>query len=278
MPTTGIAAGLLGALSFGAGDFAGAFASRRSGALVSVAGAHGIGLAALLIGLAAIRPPRPGAETLLYGAGAGVAGVVGLAALYRGMSIGSMGLVTALSGAAALALPLAAGALLGSPVAPLQLVGVACAAGAAAAAGGASRDEVGRRSLLLAAVAALGFGAWYVLIDAAARAGDPLWALVVSRLVSAGIAAVVVAFRGVTLAGLPWLTLVAAGILDVGGNAFYVLARESIPIGLAAALIGLYPVVTMLFARMVIGERLPPIGLLGVALALAGIVLISVGG
>jgi drug/metabolite transporter (DMT)-like permease len=161
---------------------------------------------------------------------------------------------------------------------PLQIAGVVCVAGAAAAAGGASRDEVGRRALALAALAALGFGAWYVLIDLAARAGDPLWALVFSRAGSAGIAAGVVLRRGVDRSSVPWAILVAAGLFDVGGNVLYVLARAEMHVGLAAALIGLYPVVTMLLARILIGERLPRLGQLGVVLALAGIVLISAGG
>ena len=279
MPFTGIPAGLFGALSFGAGDFAGASAARRAGALLAVAGAHGIGLVALLIGLALVRPPVPGTDALLIGTGAGIAGMVGLAALYRGMSLGSMGIVTALSGAGSLVLPLAVGALRGEPVAVLQLVGIGCAAGAAAAASGASRDELGRRSLVLAGLAAVAFGAWYVLIDLAAAAGDPLWALVFSRAASAVIAAVIVAVRGgVDRATIPWALLVAAGIFDVGGNALFVVARDAIPIGLAAALVGLYPVVTMLLARFVIGERLPALGMTGVALAIFGIVLISAGG
>ena len=37
--------------------------------------------------------------------------------------------------------------------------------------------------------------------------------------------------------------------LDVGGNVLYVVAREQMHVGLAAALIGLYPIVTMLLAR-----------------------------
>ncbi len=105
---------------------------------------------------------------MLLGVGGGVGGVVGLAALYRGMSLGNMGIVTSLSGAGSLAIPLVAGALLGATITPIGLLGVACAAGAAAAASGASADDVGRRALALAALAALGFGAWYVLIDAAA--------------------------------------------------------------------------------------------------------------
>jgi drug/metabolite transporter (DMT)-like permease len=278
MQSTGVLTGLLGALSFGGGDFAGASAARRAGALLAVAGAHGIGLAALLVGLVIIRPPMPGADAIAVATAAGVAGMVGLATLYRGMAVGSMGIVTAVAGAGSLVLPLAVGALRGQPVTPLQLVGVACAAAAAAAAGGASRDELGRRALALAAVAALAFGAWYVLIDIAASAGDWLWALVFSRGASAGIAAAVVLTRGLDRTAIPWALLLVAGLLDVGGNILFVLAREAIPIGLAAAIVGLYPVVTMLLARVVIGERLPALGLAGVALAVVGIVLISAGG
>ena len=76
----------------------------------------------------------------------------------------------------------------------------------------------------------------------------------------------------------PFRIVVAAGLFDVGGNALYVVARDTIPIGLAAALTGLYPIVTMILARFVLGERLPRLGQVGVALALLGIVLISAGG
>ncbi len=273
----GIAAGLFSALSFGAGDFAGAFASRRAGALIVVAGAHVVGLLALLVGLALIQPPVPELGAALTGLAAGVAGVVGLAALYRGMSLGSMGIVTSLSGAGSLAIPLAAGAILGASIGGWQLVGVGCTAAAAAAAGGASRNEVGRRALLLAGAAAVGFGTWYVLLDLAARGGDPLWALVLSRSMSAALATAF-AFRRFDRSRVPTRIVVTAGLFDVGGNAFYVVARGLIPIGLAAALSGIYPVMTMLLARFVLGERLPRLGQLGVGLAIVGIVLISIGG
>jgi drug/metabolite transporter (DMT)-like permease len=277
MISPGVPAGILSALSFGAGDFAGAVAARRAGALAVVAGAHGIGLVALLGAALLFRPPVPSLDGVLLGLAAGVAGAVGLAALYRGMSLGSMGLVTALSGAGSLAIPLSVGALLGGTVAPLQLVGVACAAGAAVAASGASRTELGRQALLLAGLAAVGFGAWYVLIDLAARSGDPLWALVFSRAASAGIAGVAAIGR-VDRARFPFRIVAMAGLLDVGGNALYVAARADLPIGLAAALTGLYPIVTMLLARAILGERLPRLGQLGVLLALLGVVLISIGG
>ena len=122
----------------------------------------------------------------------------------------------------------------------------------------------------------MSFGAWYVLIDLAADAGDPLWALVLSRFSSAGLAALVAVgrWRG---GSFPLKVVAAAGVFDVGGNALYVVARDAMPIGLAAALTGMYPIVTMLLARFVLGEHLPRLGQLGVALALVGVVLISVG-
>ncbi|MGH2383143.1 MAG: EamA family transporter [Candidatus Limnocylindria bacterium] len=276
MPPTGIAAGVFSALSFGAGDFAGAFAARRAGAIIVVAGAHFVGLVALLVGVLIVRPPVPDVGPALIGVTAGVAGAVGLAALYRGMSLGSMGIVTSLSGAGSLAIPLVAGTVLGASVTPVQLAGVGCAAAAAMAASGASRDEVGRRALLLAGAAAIGFGTWYVLLDLAARGGDPLWALTFSRATSATLAAAF-AFGRFDRASFPVGIVIAAGLFDVGGNALYVVAREVIPIGLAAALTGLYPIVTMILARVVLGERLTRLGQVGVAFALLGIVLISVG-
>jgi uncharacterized membrane protein len=242
-----------------------------------VAGAHFTGLLALLLAVLVVRPPVPDLGPIALGLAAGVAGGLGLAALYRGMTLGSMGLITALSGVGSLAVPLTFGAIIGVAVTELQLLGVACAAGAAAAASGASRDEFGRIAIVLAGIAAVAFGAWYVLIDVAARAGDPLWALVFSRAASAGITAVLAIGR-VDRRRYPLRIVLAAGLLDVGGNAMYVVARDLMPVGLAAALTGLYPVVTMLLARVVLGEHLPRLGQLGVALALTGIVLISLGG
>lgn len=276
MLTGGVGAGLLAALSFGAGDFAGAVASRRAGALAVVAGAHSIGLVALLAAVAWFAPPIPGLGSIAVGLLAGVAGAAGLAALYRGMALGTMGLVTALSGVGSLSIPLAVGALVGAPIGTLQLLGVGCAAAAGVAASGASRTELGRQALLLAAAAAVTFGAWYVLIDIAASGADALWALVFSRAASAGLTAAFAIGR-VRRERFPLRIVAAAGLLDVGGNAFYVLSLDLLPIGLAAALTGLYPIVTMLLARVLLGERLPRLGQVGVALALVGILLISLG-
>ncbi len=76
----------------------------------------------------------------------------------------------------------------------------------------------------------------------------------------------------------PIRIVAAAGLLDGAGNALYIAARGEMAVGLAASLTGLYPIVTMLLARSVLRERLSPLGLVGVGLAVAAVALISVGG
>ena len=277
LPPAGIAYGLLSALAFGAGDFVGATAARRAGVLVVVAGSQLVGLVALLIALLVVRPAPPGIDGIALGLLAGTAGAIGLAGLFGGMAIGSMGLVAALSGAGSLTIPLIVGALTGVRVAPLQLVGIGAAAAAGVAASGASRGDLGRRALLLSAVAALGFGTWYVLLDLAAQVSDPLWTLVLSRIASAGVTAAAAVGR-FDRARFPLRVVIAAGLLDVGGNVLYLAARGEMAVGLAAALSGLYPIVTMLLARFILRERLSPLGLIGVGLAVTAVVLISIGG
>lgn len=277
MPPAGIAYGLLSALAFGAGDFVGATAARRAGVLVVVAGSQLVGLVALLIALLVVRPAPPGIDGIALGLLAGTAGAIGLAGLFGGMAIGSMGLVAALSGAGSLTIPLIVGALTGVRVAPLQLVGIGAAAAAGVAASGASRGDLGRRALLLSAVAALGFGTWYVLLDLAAQVSDPLWTLGLSRIASAGVTAAAAAGR-FDRARFPLRVVIAAGLMDVGGNVLYLAARGEMAVGLAAALSGLYPIVTMLLARFILRERLSPLGLIGVGLAVTAVVLISIGG
>jgi drug/metabolite transporter (DMT)-like permease len=271
--------GVGSAAAWGTGDFAGGLAARRAGGMLVTGGAQVIGLLLLLGAVVILRPDPPAAATILLGAIGGVFGGVGLAALYRGLSLGAMGLVSAVSGVGGVLVPLSVGFLLwGTTVHLLQLVGVAFAVAAVAAASGATTRGVHRDAVLLAIVAALGFGLWFVFLDRAAE-HDQLWALVAAR----GSAALVIGgtalirsdrsgLRGV----LPLLGL--AGLMDVVANGMVVLSFATIPVGIAAALSGTYPLATMLLARTLLREALPRLGLLAVVLAVTGIVLISLGG
>ena len=155
--------------------------------------------------------------------------------------------------------------------------GVGLALAAAAAASGATLEGVRPAALLMAAGAAVGFGLWFVFLDLAAPSGE-LWTLVASRAAATALIGSLALLAGVVgSVRQREALLLLAGSLDVIGNAAFVLARASIPVGLAAAGSGVYPIVTMLLARGLAGERPPPLGLLAVVLAVGGIVLISLG-
>ena len=274
----GVLFGLASALSFGVGDFAGGLASRRASGLAVAALGQLVGTVLLAAYVLLARPDLPDAGSLSIGAAAGLSGAVGVAALYVAMAAGAMGLVASVSGAGAVTVPLLVSVfLLHQSVHPLQAVGVACAAAAILAASGASRGSGSRRALWLALLAALGFGFWYALLDRAAAGSGP-WALFTSRLSGSSLLLVVAAIRG-GLATLrtSWRLAVLSGLADVGGNALYVGARALLALGLAAALSGIYPLFTMVLARVLLRERLPRLGLAGVAFALIAIVLISAG-
>jgi drug/metabolite transporter (DMT)-like permease len=275
---TGVLAGLASAVSFGVGDFAGGLASRRARGLAVAALGQLVGALLLAVLVAVVRPPIPDAGALALGAAAGLSGAVGVASLYIAMAAGAMGLVASVSGAGAVTVPLLVGALvLQQHIHPLQFVGVGCAAAAILAAGGASPGGASRRALWLALLAALGFGFWYALLDRAAVSSAP-WALFSSRVAGSTSLLVFAGLRG-TLPSLraSWRLPILSGLADVGGNVLYVQARALLALGLAAALSGIYPLFTMLMARLVLRERLPRLGLAGVGLALLAIVLISAG-
>jgi drug/metabolite transporter (DMT)-like permease len=275
----GVLLGVASAAAWGTGDFSGGVAARRVGGMLVTGGAQVVGFLILLIAVAVLRPAAPAPSTILLGALGGAAGGLGLAALYRGLALGAMGLVSAISGVGGVLVPLSVGVLLwGTPLHPLQLVGVGCALAAVAAGSGATTRGVDREAVLLSVAAALGFGLWFVFLNRASE-HDQLWALVASR----GSASLLVGGAALLRSDRSGLRQVAplvalAGLMDVTANGMVVLAFATIPVGIAAALSGTYPLATMLLARTVLGEALPRLGVAAVALAVAGIVFISLGG
>jgi drug/metabolite transporter (DMT)-like permease len=281
MIAPGIVLGIGSAASFGAGDFFGGMATRRARGILVAGGSQLVGALALLVLLAVVRPALPDASALWIGAAAGTLGGIGVAALYRALSMGSMGLVAGISGIGSVLVPLGFDVFVArAPIGPWQVVGVLCAGAAGLAAGGAVRQGVSGRAVGLAVLAAIAFGGWYVLLDLGAQQG-PIWALVGSRWSSSALMAVLVLISARGTVGpsvaRTWPLILCSGLLDVGGNGLFVVSSAQISVGLAAALSGIYPLGTMLLARIVLRESLPPLGMLAVALALAGVVLISLG-
>lgn len=274
----GAALGLASAASWGAGDFTGGLASRRSPVLGVLAVGQAAGVSAIAALALATGEPLPPVVSVAWGAAAGAAGAVGLAALYRGLAIGRMGLVAPLSAVLSAAIPVALGAVsLGVP-APVRLLGFAFAlAGIWLVAGaGGGEPERGTAGLGLALVAGVGFGGFLVLMDRGARGGT-FWPLAAARATSLGLAlAAALASRR------PWapprraLPLVlSSGVLDAGGNAFFVLATQAGRMDVAAVTSSMYPASTVALAALVLRERMSRRQATGVAAVLVAIALIA---
>jgi drug/metabolite transporter (DMT)-like permease len=213
-----------------------------------------------------------------------MAGMVGLAAFYRGLAIGTMSIVAPIAATGA-SVPVLVGLASGDRPSAAVLAGIAVAivgvvlAAREQAPEGSVAAAVARRSVLLALGAALGFGAFFVGLDASADAGV-LWALLAARIASFSlIAAVALAARPRVPADPRTLALLAGiGLFDLAANACFALATTEGLLSVTSVLASLYPLMTVLLARLVLGERVRRIQEVGIAAAVVGVVLIASGG
>lgn len=274
-----VALALAASVSWGIGDFLGGLSSRRAATVTVLALSLSAGFVAVTLGVAVAGSSPPGWTQALAAVGAGAAGLAGLAALYQGMAVGAMGVVAPISGAAAV-IPFAVGLAQGDRPSGMQVAGV-CAALAGIAL--VSREPGERKALHatgagLALVAALGFGLYFVLMDAAAEGGAG-WAVLIARGTATLLAFAAVAATRASLAVPVRLVpaLVCTGIFDVVANLFFGLATSRGLVSIVSVLASLYPVVTIVLARMVLGERLAIGQRVGAGTALAGAALITAG-
>lgn len=281
-----VALALLSSLLWGTADFLGGTASRR----LPVAAVVGVSQLVALLGLVpvalatgALDEPR---GYLVPGIVAGLCGLGALAAFYRALAVGTMGVVAPVA-ALGVVVPVAAGLAGGESPTRVQALGIAVAVvGVVLASGPELSGRAGRLPLLLAGLAAVGFGTVFVLIaegSAAGSLGSVVMTLLTMRLTSVlvltGLLVATAGRRGVEIGvrrgDLP--VLVVIGAFDVGANAAFAIASQSDLISITAVLASLYPVVTVLLARQWHGERLVGPQGPGVVLALLGVVLLAAG-
>jgi drug/metabolite transporter (DMT)-like permease len=278
MRVLGLALALASAGLWGAGDFAGGIATRRVPVWSVVLGSQAAGLLVFLALALVSRAPTPGVAGVAWGGAAGLAGGIGVAALYRALASGQMGVIAPLTGVGATAIPIVYGLLEGERPSDPQWIGVALAVLAIALASSASGKR-GTRGVGLALIAAAGFGTFFIFFQRAG-AGGVLWPLVCARVASVSLYALGLfatrrpfVWPGGRLAGL----VVLAGVLDTSANGLYLAASQLGMLSVVAVLASLYPVVTVILARLMIDERLSASQKLSAALALGGVALISVG-
>ncbi|CAN5188542.1 DMT family transporter [soil metagenome] len=271
---------LSGALLWGIGDFLGGLTARRLAVLAVLAISQAVGLAGVVLLVWLANDPVPGVSELLPAAAAGVASLIGLGALYRGLAVGAMGIVAPIS-AAAPVVPLAVDAARGVTPAALQWLGIALVLAGIMTLSREPSEGGGRRIAAgagLAVVAALGFGSFIVGIDAGSDESAP-WAVVAARSSAVTLALVFALLTSTSLRAsrrhLP--ALVAVGAFDTGANVGVAFATTRGTPGIVAVLSSLYPIVTILLARIVLAERLSAGKRVGGAVALVGAVLVAAG-
>jgi drug/metabolite transporter (DMT)-like permease len=264
-------------LAWGVGDFFGPLISRTVGVLPVLMWAQIGGVASLAIAVA-IRAQAPAGWGVLYAIGAGCGGMLGLFAYYRGMITGAMSVVAPIAGVSAV-IPVIFGIATGDDPSVAQVAGVAAAL---AGVGLASIEhQEGRRRVAagvgLALLAACGFGFYFPWMHAAGKV-DFWWASMVFRTTALLLVATAVTTQRIDVRLSPRMAAIAvgAGIVDTVGNVCFAASSQHGLVSLTAVLASLYPVVTVLLAASILHERVAPLQRTGIALTLAGVVLIGV--
>lgn len=275
---TAVLFGVAAALVYGAADFTGGLAAKRTPALTVVALSQFAGLVVLLVALPLLGTPVPPARDLALGAAGGLGGGVGVVFLYRGLANGRMGIVAPMSAVGAAVLPVVFGLATGEQPGGLAFAGAAVALLAVVAvSSGPGSAGAARRGLFDAVLAGIGFGAFFVVL-AQVGEGAGMWPLATARasVIVVGLAALLTrtALRA-PRAALP--AIAAAGVGDMLANVLYVLAVRTGLLSLVAVLVALYPASTVLLARLVLGERLARVQTAGILLAVTGTALIAAG-
>ncbi|MHB1065881.1 MAG: EamA family transporter [Candidatus Nanopelagicales bacterium] len=270
---------VMSSLMWGTADFVGGVTSRRLPALAVYGLSQGVGFVVLgaIATVSGGWSRDPGYWP--WAIGASVLGLVAMVALYRALAIGPMGIVSPLVSVSVL-VPVAVSLLRGEQPAPIQVLGIILAVvGILLASGPELSGAESARPLVLAGVAALGFGGMYVLMAEGSR-HDAVMTMTGMRVTSVVIFAVVlIAVRSVGGAGRrDALPLVVIGIFDAGANVAFGVATTTGLLSTTSVLGSLYPVVTAILAAIFLRERLRAVQYAGVVAAIGGVLMIASAG
>jgi drug/metabolite transporter (DMT)-like permease len=271
---------LASAATWGLADFSGGMVSRRLPTITVTVISQSAGFVALLVALA-IRGGGLDGRSFWLGLLAGIGGGTGLAAFYKALSLGTMSIVSPLAACGAI-IPFLISLATGERPSTLALVGAVVALGGAVLASVEEhRSGVPERTraIVLALVAAIALGLFTYFLGLGSREGDALSTLVGARVGSLSFLFVLAFARRAPLRlGRRSLAAVGAvGLCDVSANALFAVASGHGLLSIVSVLGSLYPVMTVLLAYVLLRERLTPLQITGIAIALAGVAAISAG-
>jgi drug/metabolite transporter (DMT)-like permease len=271
-------------ISWGLSDFLGGVQSRRHALLAVLVLSQGLALVLLVSAVLVGAPTEHDTTATLLAAGSGTFGMLALAAFYHALTIGTMSIVAPIS-ATGTAIPVFVGLLSGEEPSAVQIAGIALAglgvvlAARAAPSADAAGDRDNRKAILLALFAAVGFGTFFAAMDRAEESADVAWVLLSARTADVGVLLVACAVLRPPLprdAG-SLLPIAAIGVLDLLANLLFVLATSRGLLSVVGVLGSLYPVITVLLARIVLDERLSRAQARGVLITLMGVVALAAG-
>jgi drug/metabolite transporter (DMT)-like permease len=263
-------------LAWGVADFAGPLIARTLGSLRVLFWAQVGGVAAIAVAVAA-RGQGPHEWIVLLAMPAALAGTLGLWAYYRGIAAGAISVVAPIAGASAV-IPVVVGIATGDSPSASQIAGIGCALIGVVLA--SLEPQEGSRRVAagvgLAVLAAIGFGCYFPPMHAAGKA-DFWWASLIFRATALLViaAAVTVQKPSLRVTRREFAIVAAVGIGDTIGNVLFAASSGRGLVSLTAVLASLYPIVTVVLAAAVLSERTAPAQKAGIALTLAGVVLIA---
>jgi len=275
--------GLGAALGWGAGDFTGGLASRKTGAYRSVFYGEVVGIIFLLIIVKISGESLPNQRVWLLAMLAGALGTVGLILLYHSMTLGLMSIATPVSALLAASLPVLVGIFKEGVPQILTVIGFGFALFAVWM---ISQGENGVTNILahlsdlkLPLLAGIGFGLYFVIMHEATSTGATIWPMVASR---SGGMILITAYMLITRSPWKvedtsaWPMITINGVLDISGNLFFILAGQAGRLDVAAVLSSLFPGATVMLAWIFLKERLTRNQWIGIGSALIAIVLMTI--
>lgn len=268
---------LLSSLGWGLSDFGGGLASRRGPVLGILLWSQFASLLVAVPILLSRNEPAMQPTDLAICIGGGALGSSGLALLYRGLSVGRMGVVAPVAAVLTAMLPVAFGFLTQGIPSILSIAGIGCAIASVILVSRAPGAGDGRPSGLWYGIGAgTVFGCFTVAVS---LLGD---GLIMSPVVLIRIASCLAIGSWIALRRQPWRVarplwpaLLVIGVLDMSATVAYLSAIAIGPLAIAAILASLYPVITTILAALVLRERISPVHAIGIVAAGAAVVLIA---
>lgn len=268
--------GLSCAVVWGAGDFCGGMAVKRTNPYGAVIAAHAISLTLLLILGIVAGEPLPPTSDLLWGGVAGIGGGAGLALLYSALASGQMSITSPVSALVAAGLPVLVGAFSEGLPGFSTLAGFALALAAVWLVSGGTGARMQLKNLSMPVLSGICFAAFFIFLDRGSGQSI-LWPLVATRIAS--ITSLLTFSLATRQPWIPtresWLPIFLSSLLDSAGNALYAMSARMGRMDVAAVLGSLYPGSTVLLAWFILKERVSPVQMAGIVIALAAITLIA---